>query len=181
MLLAAPMNLRITVTVLLLLLSACGGNEEPDDAAPLVPEDINQIWDIRSMTCAGAELAPTAGEYYRLDSSHVVRIEKTSEDDASLCRMAYVFNKLITSTHLGTAAYEEGSTLQSAGTKVTCWNKVNGAAVEPPTSDTIGEFGPESRGLQMNTTAETVTLTLGAGSRCTTGNLEVVLALRNPT
>jgi hypothetical protein len=179
MLLGATMYKRIYETSFLILLAACGGSEEPEGAAPLVPKDIDQIWDIRNMTCAGAGLTANPGEYYRLDAGHVVRIEKTSEDDASVCRMAYVFNKLVSSSNLGAAAYEEGATLQSAGTKTTCWGKQDGATVEPPTSDTVGEFGPETRGFEMATTAETVTLELGAGTRCPDGILSVELTLRD--
>jgi hypothetical protein len=160
----------------LLFASACGGDE--DTTPPLQPTDVQQVWDIRAMTCNGAPLAPLAGEYYRLDASHVVRIEKTTDDATSVCRAGFVFDKAISSSGVVGSTYEEEATLVDAGMKTTCWAKQNGMEVEPPTSDTLGEFGPETRGFKMSTTPDTVTLEMGPGSRCSEGTLVVELGLR---
>jgi len=163
--------------VLAWLLSAgCSGDDSETDSQPLeAPSNIDQAWLIRSQTCDGAPVSPDDDfSYYRFDDSHVVRVETFSNEEASICLIGYVYDEVVSEENPGTSSFERLATLTAAGTKTTCWRKEGGEAVEPPTSDEVGTFGPEIVAMEMVVTAEGVTLNLGDAPGCN-GTLNVAL------
>jgi len=151
--------------------------QNPVGPQSLNPDDPNRIWDIQTQTCNGGAVQST-DVYYKFQKGYLVRVEKKSEDANSVCRIGYIYSRIGGSMNTTSAEYDETATLQSAGTKTTCWQKQNGQQVEPPISNQTGTFGPEQINMKLVATPTGLSLDLDGSPACAAGTLHIQLKQR---
>ena len=184
------MDLRVILGALLLV-CACGKN--PDlSKVPEVREtrigpasfNIKDTWLVTSKTCNGAVISIKRHEAYKLDSAHFVRVELLSEDDTSLCKIGFVYGRIIASTENSSPGsstqYSETGTLRSSLAKRTCWKKESGSVVYPPVTEDVVEFGPEQIAFKLVATTGSRHVDLEKVKECPNGILHLVLTKHVP-
>ena len=158
------------LTTILFMTTAVGCTSDEADKQAMPPDDINQIWKIKSQTCGGAPLDAGTTLNYRFDDNFVVRVEKTANDEMHECNTGYLYNQVVSSTESGTS-YRQTATLTASATKIQCWIKRDGMRVEPPADD-VGEFGPELIDMTMVVSSnDSLALDLVHAPACPSGTL----------
>lgn len=173
--------------IFLIVLGACGNN--PDSSKnPVEPKnqlgpssfDIKDTWRVTSKSCNGVTVAAKAHEAYKIDRDHFVSIEKISEDESSLCKIGYVYDRIINSFETTSSEsknrYNETAILKGSQAKKTCWRKEAGSVVLPPTSEDVVQFGPQQLEFKLAATAEVLSIDLAKPTECPQGTLHLTLA-----
>jgi len=165
----------------LCLISGCGNNTERRNNPthdPLKQEppqfNISDTWRLKSKHCGETLIPIKPMESYKFDSSHLVQIEKLSEDLNSLCKVGLVYDRIIVRSQSNNGIYSESATLSASSSKKSCWQKADGVLVEPPTSEII-TFSTDPVGLKITAEANSISLELEQSAECWDDVLHVLL------
>ena len=172
------LQILISVSVLGFVIS-CGDKSSSTDPVKPPPGkvslNINDVWKVTAKRCGSTTIGPKPMEAYKFDESHFIKINQLSDDALTLCKIGYVYDRIISSFESREGIYEENSTLRSSGAKKSCWKKQGGSPVEPSTSEVI-EFGPELLQLKLGATPTTITVDLRNSSECPGETLRLELS-----
>jgi hypothetical protein len=166
-------------TFFFLLLNSCGNLNQSNSVSsqkgskPIF--NSKDSWKILSKKCGSVEVPRKPFEAYKIDDSHLVIIQKLSEDASSLCKIGYVYDRVITSFNATISTYQETSILRSFMAKKTCWKKVEGKTIQPPDFDKIIEFGPEEKNFKLTVSGVKASIELPSPAECSTGPLLIEL------
>jgi hypothetical protein len=151
---------------------ASDGDEAPGEVE--LPSDIAVNWTIVNQQCDGASYSDAA-RHYKLDASHVVRVDRTSQTAEQICDTAFVYTFILDRKGTEGDALVATGVLTAAGTKTVCRRVEAGQPVDPPISEETGTFGPETIASSLTVTADDVVLAMTGVGTCT-GTLRVQLA-----
>ena len=159
--------MKILYSLSLILLASCnsqiGSSSQPSQSPGNF--DINDTWRVISKHCGKTQLVVEDLDAYRIDASHLVRVHKSNDDETSLCKTGYFYERILSSFELSGDEYRESSLLRSGpgeNAKRSCWRKEGGKAVGTPT-DELFAFGVEELSFRLRATKNTLSLeTTGA-------------------
>lgn len=174
---------RVFWVAFLFLIGACGSDTEstPQSIEKQPPGgsftfDIKDTWLANSKSCDGAFVALKSHEAYKIDKDHFISIERFSESDTKLCRIGYVYDRIISSFETTAGKYTETAVIKGSLAKKTCWNKENGSVAGAPISEEVIDFGPEQANFKLSATSDSVTIDMEKVKECPLGTMQLVLA-----
>ncbi len=171
------------VTTLSLTL-ACGEDQPASnpvaspkiDSENFTPEfNIDDGWHVSTKRCGPSHTLALELESYRFDSLYFVQIRKLLENDSMLCKIGFVYERIISTSRSNLTAYFENSTLRPTMTKKTCWKKRDGQLTEQTISDNVFEFNGQNASLELVYSQSAIHLTLKNMKDCPEDVLHLVL------
>ncbi len=162
-----------------LLLVSCGSDTKSGGESPVTgPFLLTEKWNIVSKQCEKTNLPLFTGESYQVDADHFIRTVQNSENATELCKTAFIFDRTISKHAPKDLGYLESGVIKSSKAKTTCWKKENGTAVNPPTSENIYDFGPETYSFEVLRSGKLAAFTFKNSPECPNGM--AALILQNP-
>lgn len=168
----------------LLAVTACGesatptappaGSARPSAAVPGF--DINTSWTPTTKQCGDKILAVGPFESYRIGNNQFVRIERLSEDTATLCKVAFVYTRVVGAPLPTAETYQESAVLRPMLRRQTCWAKGAGVGPDRPLWGEAQPFTAERElTLHLQANTDTIVADITGADVCSGGVLHLVL------
>ncbi len=96
----SKMNRLLFGTIFLLILNGCSNSNH--SLEPVTPDkgsnpsfNIKDTWRVYSKKCGTADVQTKIMEAYKIDDGHFVAIQMLTEDNLSLCKIGYVYDRVV--------------------------------------------------------------------------------------